>query len=68
MNPFVLAARLKEAVKKVTAYLADIATPIATEEDFRKVATISSQDVEIGNIIAECYSEVGKDGIVTVEE
>ena len=38
------------------------------KSDVAKVATISAQDEEIGNLIAEALAKVGKDGVVTVEE
>jgi chaperonin GroEL len=56
---------------KVKAIVEDLkrrATPIANKEQMAQVATISAEDKEIGNLIAEIMQEVGKDGVITVEE
>ena len=45
----------------------EIATPVK-DDDIEKVATISANDPEIGKIIAEVMKEMGKDGVITVEE
>lgn len=45
-----------------------ISEPINSNEDIAHVASISANDAEIGKIIAEVMSEVGKDGVITVEE
>src|SRR5207253_3704326 len=47
--------------------LAD-AKPIRTREEMASVATISAQDQEIGELIAEAFDRVGKDGVITVDE
>jgi chaperonin GroEL len=39
-----------------------------TKENIREVASISANDEEIGKLIADVFNEVGKDGVVTVEE
>ena len=41
---------------------------ISKKEEIAQVATISAENPEIGNLIAEVMEEVGKDGVVTVEE
>ncbi|MEK7635489.1 MAG: chaperonin GroEL [Patescibacteria group bacterium] len=41
---------------------------ISTKEEISQVATISSRDEEIGNLIAEVIDKVGKDGVITVED
>ena len=43
-------------------------TPIETKDEIANVASVSAQDKEIGNLIAEVMDKVGKDGVVTVEE
>ena len=47
--------------------LAD-ARPVDTREDMAAVATISAQDPQIGELIAEAFDKVGKDGVITVDE
>jgi chaperonin GroEL len=41
---------------------------IANTEEVSQVATISAQDKEMGDLIAKVMQEVGKDGVITVEE
>src|SRR4051812_4087374 len=45
-----------------------MAVKISTKEEIASVASVSAQDSEIGNLIAEVMDKVGKDGVVTVEE
>jgi chaperonin GroEL len=46
----------------------NISKPVASNEDIAHIASISANDSEIGKIIAEVMNEVGKDGVITVEE
>ena len=39
-----------------------------SKEQIKQVATISAQDEEVGNLIADVFEEIGKDGTITVEE
>ena len=42
---------------------------MTTNEEIRQVATISANgDVEIGNLIAEGFDKVGRDGVITVKD
>ena len=52
----------------VSRNILDQATPIETKDEIANVASVSAQDMEIGNLIAEVMDKVGKDGVVTVEE
>jgi len=56
-----------KAVDAVVEYLDTIKKNVSKKEEFAAVATISAQDEEIGQLIAEVIDEVGKDGVVTVE-
>ncbi len=56
-----------KAVDAVSKFLDSIKKTISKKEEFAAVATISAQDTEIGDVIAEVIDEVGKDGVVTVE-
>ena len=66
-NPMALREGMEEALKLVVAELRKMARPVK-DEDVVRVATISAQNEEIGKIIAEALTKVGKDGVVTVEE
>lgn len=60
---------ISHAADDVVAKLAEISTPITTDEQLVNVATISANgDRKLGQIVAEAYSKVGKDGVVTIEE
>jgi chaperonin GroEL len=67
-NPADLKRGIDAAVEAVSAELSKVATDIATEEEIAHVATISGQDAQIGALIGEAMTKVGKDGVITVEE
>ena len=68
VNPFALWRGLHKAVDALVDQLGKKAKKVETQEEIEQVATISSQDPEVGKLIAEIMEEVGKDGVVTVEE
>jgi chaperonin GroEL len=59
---------IEKATGEAVAALKMLAKPIKTDEEVRQVATISAESEAIGRIIADTIKEVGKDGVVTVEE
>ncbi|MDP4009021.1 MAG: chaperonin GroEL [bacterium] len=67
-NPLALRRGLEKATAKVVSHLKSIAKPVSTKEEMAQVATISAEDAELGNLIAEVMQEVGKDGVITVEQ
>jgi len=67
-NPLALRRGIEKGIKKIVEELKKMAKKITTREEIAQVATISAEDKEIGNLIAEVIEEVGKDGVVTVEE
>jgi len=66
-NPMLLKAGMEKGVEAVVAEIKKMAKPVK-DTDVTKVATISAQNVQIGQLIAEALTKVGKDGVVTVEE
>jgi chaperonin GroEL len=55
----------------LAAAVADLrsqARPVLTKEQIAHVASISANDPEIGELIADVMEKVGKDGVITVEE
>ena len=68
INAMGVRAGIEAAAKDVVAALKKAAKPIKSDEEIKQVATISSENAEIGSIIAETIKKVGKDGVVTVEE
>ena len=67
-NPLALKKGIEKGVEKIVDSLKKISKKITTKEEMAQVATISAEDKEIGNLIAEVMQEVGKDGVITVEE
>jgi chaperonin GroEL len=67
-NPIALKRGIDAAVTAVNAALDKAAKPVDGEQDIAFVATISAQDATIGSLIAEAFTKVGKDGVITVEE
>lgn len=59
---------IEKAAAEAVVALRGLAKKIQTDEEVRQVATISAESEEIGAIIADTIKEVGKDGVVTVEE
>ncbi|MBZ9577440.1 chaperonin GroEL [Patescibacteria group bacterium] len=67
-NPLALRRGIEKGVERVVEELKKMAKKITTKEEIAQVATISAESKEIGNLIAEVMDEVGKDGVITVEE
>ncbi|MGP3958473.1 chaperonin GroEL [Nonomuraea sp. 3N208] len=63
---------LKRGIDKAAAAISDkllaSARPVEDKKEIANVATISAQDAQIGDLIAEAFDKVGKDGVLTVEE
>jgi chaperonin GroEL len=67
-NPGALKRGIDIAVTAVTKALDEAATPVDGESDIAHVGSISAQDEQIGALIGEALTKVGKDGVITVEE
>lgn len=67
-NPVALRRGIEKATKTVVEEIKKVSTPIKGRDDIARVAAISADDEEIGNLIAEAMEKVGKDGVITVEE
>jgi chaperonin GroEL len=67
-NPMLLKRGIEAAAKAVSDAIVEQAIDITTKEEIANVATISAQEREIGELIAEVMDKVGKDGVITVEE
>ncbi len=67
-NPLAIKRGIEKGVKQVVKTLKGMAKQITTKEEMAQVATISAEDKELGSLIAEVIDEVGKNGVVTVEE
>jgi chaperonin GroEL len=67
-NPMGLKRGIEAAVDAVVEHLKAESKPVSGKEDIARVATVSSRDREIGDVIADAIEKVGKDGVVNVEE
>jgi chaperonin GroEL len=67
-NPMALKRGIESAVEQVVENLKSQSTEVSGKEDIARVATISSREREIGDVIANAIEKVGKDGVVNVEE
>ncbi len=67
-HPLAMKRGLQKGLEAVIEELKRLSKPISKKEEIAQVATIAALDSEIGQIIADTISEVGKDGVITVEE
>ena len=67
-NPMALKRGIESAVGWVVDDLKAQSKEVSGKEDIARVATISSREREIGDVIADAIEKVGKDGVVNVEE
>jgi chaperonin GroEL len=68
-NPMAIKRGIDHAVAAVVAELKKISVPTSGKKEIAQVGTISANnDKEIGDLIAEAFDKVGKDGVITVEE
>ena len=67
-NPIALKRGIDAAAEAVSDLLLKAAREVGDQKDIAHVATVSAQDGQIGEVIAEAFDKVGKDGVITVEE
>ncbi|WP_275572147.1 chaperonin GroEL [Mycolicibacterium vanbaalenii] len=67
-NPIALGAGISKAADAVSEALLAGATPVTDKKSIAQVATVSSRDEEVGELVGEAMTRVGHDGVVTVEE
>ena len=67
-NPLLIKRGIEKAVEAAVAEMQKMVQTVDTPEKIAQVASISANDKEIGNLIAEAMKAVGKDGVITVEE
>ncbi len=68
INPMALKRGMDKAAAAVGDALREAARDIDSKADMAAVATVSSRDAVIGELLAEAFDKVGKDGVITVEE
>ncbi len=67
-NPMSLKRGMDLAVEAMGTALRDASRDVDDKADMAAVATVSSRDSVIGELLAEAFDKVGKDGVITVEE
>lgn len=68
LNAMAVRQGIEKAAQDAVVALRGLAKKIQNDDEIKQVATISAESEEIGSIIADTIKEVGKDGVVTVEE
>jgi len=67
-DPLGIKKGIDKAVQAVIKTLNKIKKPVKAKKEIAQVATIASEDEEVGKTLADIMEEVGKDGVITVEE
>ena len=68
-NPMAIKRGIDRAVQAVVDELKKISVPTSGKKEIAQVGAISANnDAEIGDLIADAFEKVGKDGVITVEE
>jgi chaperonin GroEL len=65
--PVELRRGMLAAAEAATRAVRERSHPVETNEDIRRIATISAGDAEIGEMLADAFAKVGRDGVVSVE-
>ncbi len=67
-NPLEIKKGIEKGTEIIKEALKKMAKPVVRREEIAQVATISAEDQKVGDLIGEVMEEVGKDGVITVEE
>ncbi len=67
-NPMIVKKGIAAATDAAVAYLKSISKEVDSKKSIEQVASISAGDETVGQLIAEAFEKVGKDGVITVEE
>ncbi|MCK9487307.1 MAG: chaperonin GroEL [Dehalococcoidia bacterium] len=67
-NAMYLRKGMEQAVRTLVPALRDLAVPVEDKSTIQAVASISANDPEIGELIADVMEQVGKDGVITIED
>ena len=67
-DPMAIKRGIEKTVKEALKELKEITSPVNGKEDIARVASISANNEEIGNLIADAMEKVSKDGVITIEE
>ena len=67
-DPMAIKRGIDKAVNLAVEGLKEISSPVNGKEDIARVASISANNEEVGNLIADAMEKVSKDGVITIEE
>ena len=67
-DPMAIKRGMDKAVNETVSALKEISSTVNGKEDIARVASISANNEEVGNLIAEAMEKVSKDGVITIEE
>ena len=67
-DPMAMKRGIDKAVKSAVEELKTISVPVNGKDDIARVASISANNDEVGELIAEAMEKVSKDGVITIEE
>ena len=67
-NPMDIRTGLERGTRALAAALRELAVPVEGKETVAAVATIAGNDPEIGALVADVMEQVGKDGVITIED
>ena len=67
-DPMAMKRGIDKAVNSAVDELKKISVPVNGKEDIARVASISANNEEVGELIAEAMEKVSKDGVITIEE
>lgn len=67
-DPMAIKRGIEKAVDGAVTELKKITSPVNGKEDIARVASISANNSEVGELIADAMEKVSKDGVITIEE
>ena len=67
-NAIVLRKGMKKAVETAQKAIKEMSKPVSGKKDITRVATISAESDEVGEMVADAMEKVGKNGVITIEE
>ena len=67
-DPMAIKRGMDKAVNSAVEALKNISSPVNGKEDIARVASISANNNEVGELISEAMEKVSKDGVITIEE
>ena len=67
-DPMAIKRGMDKAIKVATEAIKEISSPVNGKEDIARVASISADNKEVGQLIADAMEKVSKDGVITIEE